>query len=61
MKLVQMRKKNGMTQQQLAKAIGVSRGLIARIEAGWEKPYPRIKKAIAEALKSDEKYLFGKD
>lgn len=45
-----LRKNRGMTQADLAKECGVSRALIAMIEAGHVRPYPKIRRAIAEAL-----------
>ena len=39
-----------MTQADLAEKCGVSRALIAMIEAGHIRPYPRIRRKIAEAL-----------
>lgn len=45
-----LRKNRGMTQADLAEKCGVSRALIAMIEAGHIRPYPRIRRKIAEAL-----------
>lgn len=58
MKLSRLRKKRGLTQAQLAGAVGVKRSLIARIEAGWERPYPRIRKEISRVLGEPEEKIF---
>ena len=38
------RESKGMTQEQLAEAVGLSRGSIAKIETGWK--VPSLEKAI---------------
>ncbi len=58
MNLGKLRKKRGLSQKQLAEAVGVSRGLISRVENGWERPYESLRQRIAEALDVDEKELF---
>lgn len=58
MSLVRLRKKRKLTQEELAKKVGVSRSLIARIESNWERPYPSLKKRIAEALDVEEQKIF---
>lgn len=50
MQLAELRKKQNLTQQELAHKIGVSRQLIQAVEIGNYKPYPSLKKRIAKAL-----------
>lgn len=50
----QLRKRAGLTQQQLAQAAGVSQSLIAKIEAGHVDPSFSVGKRILAALKSCE-------
>jgi DNA-binding XRE family transcriptional regulator len=45
-----VRKKSGMTQQQLADQVGVTRWWINRIELGERLPSPQVAKKIHEAL-----------
>ncbi len=44
------RKKNGLTQAELAARIGVDRITIARYEAGTRSPSPGVAERIAEVL-----------
>ncbi len=48
--LVQLRHKEGLTQKALADICSVSRPLIAMIEIGQVRPYPKIRRSIADAL-----------
>jgi len=56
--LAKKRKAKGYTQQQLAEQIGVSRALVAQVEAGWRKPYPKFKRLASEILGIEEQKLF---
>ena len=46
--IAQKRKEKGMTQEQLAKAVGVSRGMIAMVERGTKQVNLRLAKKLAE-------------
>ena len=48
--LVQLRKLNGMTQEELAEAVGVTRQAIAKWESGDSMPDLERSKAIADAF-----------
>lgn len=48
--LRRLRKNRGLTQAELARRVGVNQSLIAMIELGYYRPYPKIKKRIAEVL-----------
>lgn len=49
-KMKELRHAKSFTQEELAKRIGVSRGLISLVELGTIQPYPSLKKRIARAL-----------
>ncbi len=55
------RKRKGLTQQQLADALGVNRVSIARIEAGTQSPSMTTALRIAEVLGESVETLFGGD
>lgn len=46
--IAQKRKEKGMTQEELAKAVGVSRGMIAMVERGTKQVNLRLAKKLAE-------------
>lgn len=48
--LRRLRKNRGLTQAELARRVGVNQSLIASIELGYYRPYPRIRRRIAEVL-----------
>jgi transcriptional regulator with XRE-family HTH domain len=54
-----VRKKHGLTQKQLAKKVGVSRGLISLVELGIIHPYPSLRHRIAKVLGTREADLFS--
>lgn len=56
-RLKQVRKSKGYTQDALANAIGVSRGVISNIEYEKAEPQPLVIRAICEVLRIDEKWL----
>lgn len=58
MNLVRLRRKRNLTQADLAQMVGVSRSLIARVEAGWEKPYRKLRREIAKVLEVEEEKIF---
>jgi len=50
MRIKDMRKRKGMTQQELAELSGVSRNVIANLETGRNKPTYETAQAIASVL-----------
>lgn len=58
MNLAKTRKKAGLTQQMLSEKLGVSRALVAQIESGWRRPYPKFKRKVSEILNVEESKLF---
>lgn len=56
-----VRRQKGLTQVGLAKLIGVSGPVIVQVERGYRKPWPKIRKGIAEALGYPEEELFTPD
>lgn len=58
-RLKQARKSRGFTQDALANAIGVSRGVISNIEYEKAQPQPLVIHAICELLQINEKWLLS--
>jgi len=48
-----IRQMKGMSQLQFSQALGVSRGLIAQVEAGYISPSPELKNKIREFAGDD--------
>lgn len=53
------RKKHGYTQDSLAAAIGVSRGVIFNIEKGKAKPQEIVINAVCQTLRINKDWLLG--
>ncbi|OUM84982.1 MAG: transcriptional regulator [Bacillus thermozeamaize] len=60
-KIELVRRQKGLTQVELAKLIGVSGPAIVQVERGYRKPWPKIRKNIAQALGYPEEELFAPD
>ena len=60
-RLIQRRRDLNLTQDAVAKAIGVTRPTYVRYETGTRTPSLDIMLNIAEALRSDLDSLFGRD
>lgn len=60
-RLKQARKSRGYTQDALASAIGVSRGVISNIEYEKTEPQALVIHAICEVLRIDENWLTSGD
>lgn len=58
-RLKQARKSKGYTQDALANAIGVSRGVISNIEYEKSKPQTLVIRAICDVLQIDENWLIS--
>lgn len=58
-RLKQARKSKGYTQDALASAIGVSRGVISNIEYEKTEPQALVIHAICDALQIDERWLIS--
>ena len=58
-RLREARISKGMTQEQLAREIGVAKSTITGYEKGNREPYLFKIKRIIEALDIDEEYLFA--
>lgn len=56
-RLKQARKSKGYTQDALARAIGVSRGVISNIEYEKTEPQSLVIRAICDVLRIDENWL----
>jgi transcriptional regulator with XRE-family HTH domain len=51
--------KCGFHQNRLAQMVGIHESLLSRIVNGFRQPEPLLRLRIAEALKSDEQWLFS--
>ncbi|MFC3615142.1 helix-turn-helix transcriptional regulator [Lutimaribacter marinistellae] len=60
-RIAELRKERGMTQDDLAQAIGMSRAFVAHIEIGTRQLSPRKQKTIADALGVDPTELIDFD
>jgi transcriptional regulator with XRE-family HTH domain len=58
-RVAQTRRRSGLSQQQLAAKIGVSRSAIARIEGGINSPTLDLALALAGELGESVESLFG--
>jgi transcriptional regulator with XRE-family HTH domain len=60
-KLVKARESSGLTQEELAKAIGVKQEQVNMWERGRSRPYPAHLKRIAEATNRSLAWFHGED
>ncbi|HHW89456.1 MAG TPA: helix-turn-helix transcriptional regulator [Clostridiales bacterium] len=58
-RLKNLRIDNGLTQQELADAIGTTRSAVAQWESGNNRPISKTIEKIAEVLNTDVNYLLG--
>ena len=49
----------GISQAELARRVGVNASLLSRAERGEIRPWPRLRRATADALGVTEMVLFG--
>jgi Predicted transcriptional regulator with C-terminal CBS domains len=49
----------GISQAELARRVGVNASLLSRAERGEIRPWPRLRRATADALGVSETVLFG--
>jgi transcriptional regulator with XRE-family HTH domain len=49
----------GISQAELARRVGVNASLLSRAERGEIRPWPRLRRATADALGISEMVLFG--
>jgi DNA-binding XRE family transcriptional regulator len=57
-RLIELREKAGLTQEQLAKVIGISQSMIARIENGDREPRKMTKIQLAKFFGVTVEWLF---
>lgn len=60
-RILSLRKEHGITQKELAKALGVTRQLVCNYETGDCKPGDEVKKKIAEYFNVSIEELFFAD
>jgi len=58
-RLRERRTQLGLSQVRLAQLVGLPNGMISDFELGKRTPWPKARKALAEALKVPEAELFG--
>lgn len=54
----EVRERAGLSQTRLACLVGVAQGVLCNIELGYVRPWPKLRRLIAEALQVDEQELF---
>ena len=59
--IVEIRKKRGLTQQQLGARVGVDKRVISKYEKGQTVPSVQMAQSIANALEVSLDYLVGSD
>ena len=57
-KLVELRIKQGLSQIELARGVGITGGYVSQIESGLSTPSPKVAKLIAEVLRTDFDTVF---
>ena len=57
-KLVELRIKQGLSQIDLARGVGITSGYMSQIESGLSTPSPKVAKLIAEVLRADFDTIF---
>lgn len=57
-RLIELREKAGLTQEQLAEKINVSQSMIARVESGDREPRKTIKQKLARFFGTTVEWLF---
>ena len=57
-KLAELRIKQGLSQTEFAKGVGITHGYVSQIENGLYAPSPKVAKLIAEALHTDFDTIF---
>ena len=57
-KLVELRIKQGLSQIELARGVGITGGYMSQIESGLSTPSPKVAKLIAEVLRTDFDTIF---
>lgn len=60
-KLELYRRMAGLSQLELARRIGINATAIVQVERGDRKPWPKLRRGIAEALGYPEEELFAPD
>lgn len=56
--LREVRIRCGLSQTKLAARVGIAQGLLSDIELGKRWPWPKLRRALAEALEVSEEELF---
>lgn len=59
-RLIQLRKAKGLSQYQLADALGYSRGQVANYEQGSRRPDPEVLRKLADYFDVSVDYLIGR-
>lgn len=57
-RLIELREKSELTQDQLAEKVGVSQSMVARIESGDREPRKKVKIELARLFNVTVEWLF---
>jgi putative transcriptional regulator len=57
-RMIDSRKKAGLTQKQLAERVGLSQGMICRVEQGLKEPSKKYRMKLAKELGVSVEWLF---
>lgn len=57
-RIKEMRAQNGLSQSRLARMVGVAEPSLCQVERGQRAPWPKLRRALARALKTTQAELF---
>ena len=57
-RIKEVREQNGLSQSRLARMVGVAEPSLCQVERGQRAPWPKLKRALARALKTSQAELF---
>lgn len=60
-RIKEQRERTGLSQTKLACILGVAQGNLSRVETGKMYAWPKLRRALCEALDATEKDLFPTD
>lgn len=57
-RIKETRMQNGLSQSRLARMVGVAEPSLCQVERGQRAPWPKLRRALARALKTTQAELF---
>lgn len=57
----EIRQLRGLSQSRLARMVGVAEPSLCQVERGQRAPWPKLRRALARALKATQAELFPED